>query len=271
MNILGNNAAKLNEVIFQNRNKDYGAYAIRSSYYDSLKKSLLFVGSLVLLLFTSVGIYNKVNAKTDNQKLVILDELNNHELVYEVNMEQPKPPTPEPVQQMAAAAAPSGGVPRIVDETGNHETIDAENLTQGKGPDDASGTSITSTLVTTNTVQTISVSSGTTTAETGPVYIADEMPEYEGGVTGLMRFISQNISYPELAKQIGKEGTVYVSFVVNEIGYVEAASVVRGIGFGCDEEVIRVMNKIPRWKKAGKNNGHPVKVRYNIPVCFKLK
>ena len=60
MNILGNNANKLNDVIFENRNKNYGAYAIRSSYNDSLKKSLLFLTSIVSLLFGSVIINNKI-------------------------------------------------------------------------------------------------------------------------------------------------------------------------------------------------------------------
>lgn len=97
------------------------------------------------------------------------------------------------------------------------------------------------------------------------------MPEFEGGAVALMRFVAQNISYPEVAKIINKEGVVYVSFTVNELGYVEHAKVMRGIGFGCDEEVLRVVSKMPRWKKAGRNAGHPVKVRYNIPVSFKLK
>ena len=61
MNILGNNSSKLNEVIFENRNKNYGAYAIRSSYNDSLKKSLIYLSSIVFLLFGSVIISNKIN------------------------------------------------------------------------------------------------------------------------------------------------------------------------------------------------------------------
>ena len=97
------------------------------------------------------------------------------------------------------------------------------------------------------------------------------MPEFDGGVAGLMRYVGQNIIYPPVAREIGKEGTVYVSFVVNEMGNVENVKVMRGIGFGCDEEVVRVIGKMPRWKKVGKNAGHPVKVRYNIPVKFKLQ
>ena len=101
--------------------------------------------------------------------------------------------------------------------------------------------------------------------------VVEEMPEFEGGTAGLMRYVGQNIVYPSLAREVGKEGTVYVSFVVNETGNIEGAKIMRGIGFGCDEEVVRVINKMPRWKKVGKQGGHPVKVRYNIPVSFKLR
>ncbi len=81
----------------------------------------------------------------------------------------------------------------------------------------------------------------------------------------------QNIVYPDFAREIGKEGTVHVSFVVNEVGNVEGVKVLKGIGYGCDEEVVRVIGKMPRWKKVGKNGGHPVKVRFTIPVSFRIK
>jgi protein TonB len=142
------------------------------------------------------------------------------------------------------------------------------NPVSGVGTETATGTAAVGPE--TSTVTTIAVVAATT-ATTEAVVFAEEMPEFEGGNTGLMNYVARNVVYPELAKEAGKQGIVYVSFIVNETGKVEGAKVLKGIGLGCDEEVLRVINKMPQWKKAGKNGGHPVKVRFNIPVSFKLK
>ncbi len=271
MNILGNNSSKLNDVIFENRNKAYGAYAIREAYSDSLTKSILCLSGLVLLLFGSVFAYNKISAIPSEEKGIIIDDSGIKPLVYETLVEMK--PLETPVEKPAiAAAAPSGGIPlRIVDaEPTNTTTVNMSNPVSGVGSATATGVapvgSETSTLTTTTTV---AGTTGTTSAE--PVVFAEEMPEFEGGNAGLMNYVAKSIVYPEIAKEVGAQGTVYVSFVVNEVGKVESAKVLKGIGLGCDEEVLRVINKMPQWKKPGKNGGHAVKVRFNIPVAFRLK
>ncbi len=270
MNILGNNANKLNDVIFENRNKSYGAYAIRSSYNDSLKKSLIYLTGMVSLLFGSVIINNKLNA-TKNDSPIVFDDPKMETLTYttevklEPLVEQPKQKTNE------AAAAPKGTIGTVInDHATETQSVNIDNPVSGVGSPTATGVDPHSTNESTVTV-TNSVSIPTATFDSGPVIVADEMPEFEGGATGLMKYVGQNIIYPALAREVGKEGTVHVSFVVNELGNVEAVKIMRGIGFGCDEEVVRVISKMPRWKKIGKNAGHPVKVRFNIPVSFKLK
>jgi len=270
MNILGNNAAKLNEVIFEKRNKNYGAYAIRSEYNESLRKSLMVVSGFVLLLFVSMLGYNKYNAKSENEKVILVDDIKQEIFDWgeEVTL---KPLIEQPVQNVAASAAPEGGIAtQIIDNAVETGTVNLNNQQNGQGPADATGTSLTSSVVTTNTVTT-EAPTNTIVVSKEPLVFAEEMPEFEGGVSGIMRYVGQNISYPEGAKVVGKEGTVYVSFVVNEVGNVENVKVMKGIGYGCDEEVVRVITKMPRWKKVGKNNGQPVKVRFNIPVAFRLK
>jgi len=271
MNILGNNAAKLNEVIFDKRNKNYGAYAIRSEYNESLRKSLMIVSGFVLLLFVSMMAYNKYNSKPETEKVVVVDDLKPE--IFDFNTEVDLTPIVEqPTENAAASAAPEGGIAiRIVDGVVETGTVNLNNQQNGQGPADALGTSLTSSIVTTNTVVTTEVPTNTVVVSKEPLIFAEEMPEFEGGVAGIMKYVGQNISYPETAKIIGKEGTVHVSFVVNELGNVENVKVMKGIGYGCDEEVVRVITKMPRWKKVGKNNGQPVKVRFNIPVAFRLK
>jgi protein TonB len=270
MNILGNNSNKLNDVIFENRNKNYGAYEIRSSYNDSLKKSLLFLTSIVTLLFGSVIINNKINADSVLEQPTIIDDLAANTLTYSTVVDM-KPPVIEPVQNTAAAAtAPTGGMPtQIVDVLTNTTAVNPSNPISGVGTETATGTAPIGTETATATTVHVANTASITTNEI--VVIAEEMPEFEGGVTGLMKYLGQNVVYPSLAREAGKEGTVYVSFIVNEIGNIENVKIMRGIGLGCDEEVVRVISKMPRWKKAGKNAGHPVKVRFNIPVSFKLK
>ena len=102
MNILGNNASKLNQVIFENRNKNYGAYAIRESYNDALVKSLLCLSSIICLLFGSAFVYHKMNNTIIDNGIIVLDDptLKPFEKIIEVD----NTPIPEPVQPIEAAA-----------------------------------------------------------------------------------------------------------------------------------------------------------------------
>jgi protein TonB len=270
MNILGNNSSKLNDVIFENRNKSYGAYAIRQSYNDSLIKSIICLSSMITLLFGSVFIYNKVTKEPAIEKLTIFNDpaLDPVEYTTKVDMT----PVTEPIQNTAAAAtAPAGVISTVITDNAPEPTTPTNLNTPlaGVGTETATGTSTDGPETSSLTI--ISVVATPAVIPTEIVVVADEMPEFEGGTAGLMRYVRQNIVYPSLAREIGQEGTVYVSFVVNESGNVESAKVMKGIGYGCDEEVIRVVTKMPRWKKGGKNAGHPVKVRFNIPVAFKLQ
>jgi protein TonB len=269
MTILGNNASKINEVIFENRNKNYGAYQIRESYNNSIKKSLLFLCSFLFLLFGSVIIHNKIYQLPAIELPNILNDpiLEPQEYWTEVD----NTPIQEPIQNTAAAVAPSGGITTVITD-GAIETLSVSNtnLISGTGTPDATGTALTGVEVSTITISNPVINTAPTVS-TDVLVFAEEMPEFEGGVAGLMKYISANITYPEIAKEVGQEGTVYVSFIVTETGNVDHVKVMKGIGFGCDEEVLKVISKMPRWKKPGKNAGHFVKVRYNIPVAFKLK
>lgn len=271
MNRLAIYSAQLDEVIFENRNKEYGAYVMRKEYPDSLKKSIVIVGSFVGLCAMAIFLYTKHNPVAEVKNVIALDDLDSKELICVLEIEQPKPNVDKTEYVKTPSAAPAGGWPtRIIDNASPTVSVNIDNPVNGQGPPDILGVSATSSVVTTNTTQSIpAVTEGIKTDEA--VILAEVMPEFEGGMIGLMKYISTTIIYPESAKLVGKEGTVYVSFVVNEWGDVENAKVIRGIGYGCDEEVLKVVGNMPRWKKAGKNGGHPVKVRFHIPVSFKLK
>ena len=108
-------------------------------------------------------------------------------------------------------------------------------------------------------------------AQNNDVYsIVEEMPEYPGGMDKLVEYLSQNIKYPQQAIEKGIEGKVFVSFIVEKDGSVSNVQVQRSLGGGCDEEAVRVVKAMPKWKP-GKQDGKPVRVRYNLPINFRLQ
>jgi TonB family protein len=99
--------------------------------------------------------------------------------------------------------------------------------------------------------------------------IVDEMPQYPGGEKAMMEYVAKNVKYPQEAKDKEIQGRVFVSFVVEKDGSVSTVKVLRGIGGGCDEEAVRVVSSMPKWKP-GIKDGKPVRVSYMMPLNFKL-
>ena len=100
--------------------------------------------------------------------------------------------------------------------------------------------------------------------------IVEEMPSYPGGDQKMYEYLGKNIKYPQIARESSIQGRVFVNFVVEPGGSVSNVKVLRGIGGGCDEEAVRVVKSMPKWK-AGKQRGKAVRVSYTLPVVFKLQ
>ena len=99
--------------------------------------------------------------------------------------------------------------------------------------------------------------------------VVEEQPEFNGGYDAMMAFIRENLRYPADARQQGVEGTVYVSFIVETDGRVTSPKIIRGISPACDDEVVRIMELMPKWKP-GKQSGQDVRVRFVLPIKFSL-
>lgn len=106
--------------------------------------------------------------------------------------------------------------------------------------------------------------------ETEVFTIVEEMPEYPGGLNKLTDYLAKNIKYPQMARESGIQGRVFVNFVVEPDGSVSNVNVMRSLGGGCDEEAVRVVKNMPKWKP-GKQRGKPVRVSYILPIQFKLQ
>ena len=100
--------------------------------------------------------------------------------------------------------------------------------------------------------------------------VVEEQPEFPGGNAAMMRFLSENIKYPVIAQENGIQGRVICNFVVEKDGSITDVQVVRGVDPSLDREAIRVIQQMPRWKP-GKQRGQAVRVRFTLPVVFRLQ
>ncbi|WP_099464297.1 MULTISPECIES: energy transducer TonB [Parabacteroides] len=99
--------------------------------------------------------------------------------------------------------------------------------------------------------------------------VVEEMPKFPGGDAELLKFLGKSVKYPVIAQENGIQGRVICSFVINRDGSVVDAEVVRGVDPALDKEAIRVVNSMPKWTP-GKQRGKPVRVKYTVPITFRL-
>jgi periplasmic protein TonB len=101
-----------------------------------------------------------------------------------------------------------------------------------------------------------------------PLFINTTLqPEFPGGTKALVAYLRDNVRYPKEAAKAKVTGRVFGSFVIDTVGCISQVSILKGIGYGCDEEVMRVIEKMPRWIP-GRESGRLVRVKYNLPVSF---
>ena len=100
--------------------------------------------------------------------------------------------------------------------------------------------------------------------------VVEQQPEFKGGMAALGNYLQNNLKYPEAARKANVQGRVFVNFIVSTTGEVSDVKVLKGIGFGADEEAIRVVQNMPRWQP-GRQSGKLVNVRFNLPINFDLE
>ncbi|MBC7862334.1 MAG: energy transducer TonB [Bacteroidia bacterium] len=257
-----NDVENFNNLVFEKRNKNYGAFAIRQSYNGTAIKSTLITGgaflALVIILALLAGggtITNDTDMGSNDQKILSATPVDN------TPKEELKP---KPASNAAARASNifiASNSP-LVDTTIKFNP-DANVVGKSLNPL-ANGTSITdtSTVVTTNTV--VTTATVAVTPKVAKLY-ADKMPAFKGDIR---IFIRDNIVFPQEAIEVGVDGTVYVQFIVEEDGSITNAKIVKKLGLGCDEQAISVVKKMPKWEP-GMDKGEPVKVIFNLPIKFK--
>ncbi|TRZ76129.1 MAG: energy transducer TonB [Bacteroidetes bacterium] len=249
----------LEEMVFRNKNKLYGAYSLRRKYNKYLTLSLVMAFFLMLFGLAYPVIASFMNRHTGmniNENTTIGVTLP-PPVADTPPVPPPPPPPPDPIVNNRFV------VPKIVSDS-----IDSEFGKQAVLADNKlappPGIEPDATPVDNKSESTIA-----TGVKPPPETSVQEMPSFPGGDEALFAFLRKNLKYPQEARELEMTGIVYVSFVVEKDGSITEVTLVRGVGNICDEEAMRVIKSMPDWTP-GKQNNIPVRVRYNLPIKFIL-
>lgn len=264
-----NNEQKMLDIIFANRNKSYGAYAIRSAYGSTLFKSL-FIVFFTVVSSLGLAMWLKGNPADSKDSSLLLD--NDSLIVIPFVIPEEKV---EQAHEMAdnknnnSSASNNSQNATVINE---HANDSVKQVVNNEITPINTNTSSTSTGSGTSTSSLTGTGTGTNTGNGDPLegFGVDENPEFEGGHNALLAFVRKNLVYPTPAVEGGKQGTLYVKFVVDETGKVSNIILQNNLGYGLDDEALRVVRMIPKFKSPGKVKGHAVKTYYQIPIKFKL-
>lgn len=265
------------DIIFDNRNKAYGAYELRKNYHKRLKRSMMIAATLVMVTVSApiiASMFNKpiIIDKTYEEQVKITEVI-----IPKEEIKHSEPPKFDPVEVevntvinttpeiVDAVDVKVGDLPPTKEELKGHQSgvVDYEGETVEIGTIPSEGTGH----------ETVVIPEEKKEEPEDILYTETDIsqsPEYPGGEEELMTYLSNNIKYPTRAVSSETEGRVVLGFVVDKNGNIDEIKILKGIGDGCDEEAIRVVNQMPKWKP-GKNNGKPVNVYFNLPITFELK
>jgi periplasmic protein TonB len=262
MNPFRNNVGTLNEILFENRNQNYGAYVIRKSYNNTVFKSLFITAASFILLFWGLSLL--VNRKIELPSVIGTNTPPTVTVVFDGTKTKlpEKKKTPPPASNKPTAKNAIGTI--IKDTTAKTVSTNLNsNLTS------------TGTNTLTNTTPfpgtgTLSVNiEPTNTLTTGSGGNVELAPDVLPSMPGLSKFLSDNLNYPYDARENRVSGKVAVNFIVDEEGRIIETKIIHSVGFGCDEEALRVIKLMPKWKP-GMLQGKPVKVSFNQVITFQL-
>jgi periplasmic protein TonB len=268
------NPATLEDIVFQNRNKSYGAYSLRIDYQNVIKKSLLIGISIFGLAVLTPMLWAKVDETTRREVDLTLTEVVIPPPPDEIEppkIETPPPVEPEPeVRSQMRFTEPEivddskpTELPPDQDELNKAVNIGTENIA---GKDEPIPTEDPDAVKGKEVDMPVAV----TTEEADKEYITvEQFPEFAGGKDALIRFLQKNLRYPTPAANAGVGGKVYMQFVVGQDGAIRNVDILKGIGFGCDEEAQRVVKLMPHWSP-GRQSGRAVSVKFTLPISFQL-
>ena len=269
------------DLIFEGRNKEYGAYKLRTQTGKRNLKAIITIAILaalcIILFYIKAGYdaYQAAHAKNENvTEISALNQPKKKEAKVErkVQVEEKKEVVKE-VKSSIKFTAPV--IKKDADVKPEEEMKIQDQIMQTNtaiGALDVKGNSDQGEILkVTQRVETEPVKAEPKPEVENKVFdVVEQMPSFPGGPSALMQYLSSNIKYPVVAQENGVQGRVVVSFVVERDGSITDVQVARSVDPSLDREAQRVVRNMPRWIP-GKQNGQAVRVKYNVPVAFRLQ
>ena len=265
------------EMVFEGRNKEYGAYRLRKNAGKRNLYSLITIFIAALAIWGGISLVKFVESRTKSvaqTSVAEISALNQPKKKAEVKQQQKvKLEQPEKVvERVKSSVKFTAPVIKKDDEVKPEDELKTQDELMStktaigaldvKGNDDANG-------------EVLKIKEAVAQPEPKPEVekvfdVVEQMPSFPGGPSALMEWLSNNVKYPVVAQENGVQGRVVVSFVVERDGSITDVKVVRGVDPSLDKEASRVVRAMPRWIP-GKQNGSAVRVKYNVPVAFRLQ
>lgn len=251
------------DIVFENRNKDYGAYFNRKSYSKSVVIATLITFLLLIFILAFPAIKEFFGSLREKEEVVIKN-------TTVVSLDQPPPITPNqppppdirippPVKTIIKFLPPKVTDKEVVEE---EEMPTIEEIKENEtGSVDVEGTG--------EVIFEEPVEEAKGEDPNKVFLVVEQPPEFEGGLEAMYKFISKNMKYPASARRMNIEGSVFVGFVVDADGKISETSIIKGISADCDKEALRVVQMMPKWRP-GKQSGRPVRVKFVLPIKFRL-
>ena len=265
------------DLVFEGRNKAYGAYRLRKS---TTKRNILAMVAVVLLLivaFIILTVKNFVDEQRAKVAMTQVAELTNYkqpEKKAEVKQKKVEVEPERVVERVKSSIKFTAPVIKKDEEVKPDEELKTQDELMStktaigtfdvKGNDDANGEILKAKEV-------IAEPEPPKHEEENKVFdIVEQQPLFPGGPAALLKYLSENTKYPVVAQENGVQGRVTVQFVVEKDGSISDVHVLRGVDPSLDKEAVRVVKSMPRWTP-GKQNGITVRVNYRVPVLFRLQ
>ena len=266
------------DLVFEGRNQAYGAYQLRKGTSKRNIWALLIVGLAAVLLYLGLQLQKmaEANKKVENTQAVELANLQQQKKEAKVEKKQEviKQEPEKVVEQVKSSVKFTAPVIKKDSEVKEEDEIKLDEVQKSdkavgaftvEGNDEVGGAVL-------KAKEDIAAPEPPkhVVEETKIFTVVEQMPMYPGGDAALMGYLRDNIKYPTVAAENGVQGRVVVGFVVERDGSITDVNILRGVDPSLDREAMRVVKSMPRWNP-GKQNGSAVRVKYQVPVSFRLQ
>lgn len=266
------------DLVFEGKNKEYGAYEMRQSASNRhliaflvtfIALSLLILGPALL---EKTGVTSsRLEGTTEASVISVIETMDKEEIPIDIPESKPLPPPPEEIRKAIAHNPPT-----IVDnntDTEGREMLSVDELNKDKSFMISTRNHLEGSTKGVDPGEILGeiggTPGGTGVKDEGPVLIPDVPAQFLGGEAELMKFLRDNIRYPVVAAEAGIEGRTVIRFVVSKDGHISNVEVLRSSDPALDKEAVRVVKSMPTWVP-GMKDGKKVNAYFTLPVTFKL-